>query len=189
MRGIQVFWKKTTERWNEWIKNNPEKYKEYQKKYRKSDEWRQKNKEKNSEYYQKNKEKKNDKHSEYYQKNKEKINENLKKYVKKRRKDDILFKLSSNYRSRLSFFYKNSKIKKIQKTNDVFGCSWSELHKHIESKFQDGMSNDNYGDWHIDHIIPLISAKNEEELIKLCHYSNLQPLWAKDNRSKKDRIL
>ncbi len=53
------------------------------------------------------------------------------------------------------------------------------------------MSWDNhtkYG-WHIDHIIPLASAKTEEELKSLCHYTNLQPLWAKENLSKGAKII
>jgi hypothetical protein len=51
------------------------------------------------------------------------------------------------------------------------------------------MSWDNYGSWHIDHIIPLSSAKNIEEISKLCHYSNLQPLWASNNLSKGNKII
>ena len=51
------------------------------------------------------------------------------------------------------------------------------------------MNWDNHGEWHIDHIIPLSSANTEEELIKLCHYTNLQPLWAEDNLSKSDKII
>ena len=51
------------------------------------------------------------------------------------------------------------------------------------------MSWDNYGEWHIDHIIPLASATTEEGVLKLYHYSNLQPLWAKDNLSKGSKIL
>jgi hypothetical protein len=43
--------------------------------------------------------------------------------------------------------------------------------------------------WHIDHIIPLASAKTEEEMIKLCHYTNLQPLWAIENMSKGSKII
>ena len=55
---------------------------------------------------------------------------------------------------------------------------------HLSNMFLDGMSFDNYGEWHIDHIVPLVTAKTEEEVIKLNHYTNLQPLWAKDNLSK-----
>ena len=51
------------------------------------------------------------------------------------------------------------------------------------------MTWDNYGEWHVDHIIPLSSAENEIELIELCHYRNLQPLWAKENLMKKDKII
>lgn len=51
------------------------------------------------------------------------------------------------------------------------------------------MSWENHGEWHIDHIIPLSSAKNEEEIYKLNHYTNLQPLWKEENLSKGDKIL
>ena len=65
------------------------------------------------------------------------------------------------------------------------------LKKHIESQFKDGMSweNHKHDGWHIDHIIPLSSAKNEENVYKLCHYTNLQPLWATENYKKGKKII
>ena len=65
-------------------------------------------------------------------------------------------------------------------------CSTDELNKHLESLFQQGMSWDNYGEWHIDHIRPCASFDlTDFEQQKQCfHYSNLQPLWAADNFAK-----
>jgi hypothetical protein len=51
------------------------------------------------------------------------------------------------------------------------------------------MTWDNHGEWHIDHIIPISSGKTEDEVLKLCHYTNLQPLWKEDNLKKSDKIL
>lgn len=70
------------------------------------------------------------------------------------------------------------------------GCTYLEVKNHLESKFEPWMSWENYGKyngelnygWDIDHIIPLSSAKTEEELLKLFHYSNLQPLCSYTNR-------
>ena len=62
--------------------------------------------------------------------------------------------------------------------------------KWIESQFVDGMSWDNHGEWHIDHIRPCASFDlTDPEQQKECfNYKNLQPLWAKDNLSKGDRF-
>ncbi len=72
----------------------------------------------------------------------------------------------------------------------MLGCSIDELKEHLEKQFVKGMTWENSGSkgWHIDHIIPLSSVGTEEEMIKLCHYSNLQPLWAADNYAKNDSI-
>lgn len=70
----------------------------------------------------------------------------------------------------------------------MIGCDWDVLRKYIESKFLPGMSWGNKSEWEIDHIIPLASAKSEEEIKKLCHWSNLQPLWKEDNRIKGDSM-
>ena len=63
-----------------------------------------------------------------------------------------------------------------------------ELKIHLEKQFKPGMSWDNRKEWHIDHIVPLASAKDEETMNKLCHYTNLQPLWAEENLSKGARL-
>jgi hypothetical protein len=79
---------------------------------------------------------------------------------------------------------------KKSKAFDILGCSAEEFKIYMESKFQPGMSwknNTRYG-WHIDHIIPISSAQNEEQAIKLNHYSNLQPLWAIDNLKKSNKV-
>lgn len=107
-----------------------------------------------------------------------------------RKKSDLLYRLSCDLRSRLSISLKSKSWKKSTKFSDYIGCSLEELKAHIESQFQPGMTwnNRSRNGWHIDHIIPLASAKSVEEMIRLCHYSNLQPLWALENISKGARI-
>jgi hypothetical protein len=77
---------------------------------------------------------------------------------------------------------------KRSKTNDILGIDFDGFKKHIESKFAEGMNWENRELWHIDHIIPISSAKTEEEVFKLNHYTNLQPLWAEDNYKKSDKL-
>lgn len=102
------------------------------------------------------------------------------KYLSERRKKDPLFKLKNNITCRLRKFIKGSgKLEYLK-------CSVEFLRSYLESKFKSGMTWENHGlfGWHIDHIIPLSSANTKKELIKLCHYTNLQPLWAIDNLKK-----
>ena len=70
----------------------------------------------------------------------------------------------------------------------ILGCTIDEFKSYIESKFKKGMTFENYGEWHLDHIIPLATAKTTEDVIKLCHYTNFQPLWAEDNLKKGAKI-
>jgi hypothetical protein len=103
---------------------------------------------------------------------------------------DPLFKLKFIARNRLGLMVRKIKAKKPAKTIKIIGCSWVKLKKHIENQFTEGMTWENHGlhGWHIDHIIPLACATEINELIKLCHYSNLRPIWAKENRTKKDKL-
>ena len=68
----------------------------------------------------------------------------------------------------------------------MLGCSLARAVKHLESKFLNGMSWENYGEWHIDHRKPLawFDLTDAGEVAKACHYKNLQPLWARENQSK-----
>lgn len=121
----------------------------------------------------------------WVEKNKDKRREYQNNYSTERLKTDILFKLKRNIRIRINKFLKNKK----DNSSNVVGCSPNYLKEHLEKQFNNGMSWDNYGNWHIDHIIPLSSAKTEEDIYKLCHYTNLQPLWAEDNLKKSNKIL
>jgi len=123
---------------------------------------------------------------EWHRNNKERVNE----YRRRKRQENIGFRIACNLRKRLSFLLSKSITSKTRQTMTLLGCNLEELKEHLSSKFQDGMSFENYGKWHLDHIIPcdsfdLTDTKNQE----ICfHYTNLQPLWAKDNRIKSNKL-
>jgi hypothetical protein len=156
------------------------------------------NKDKKKTYYQNNKDKIKIQKKEYYTINRNKIKnylnsnkDKIREYYKNRKNVDIQFKLSTNLRSRLNIALK-SNYKSGSAVKDL-GCSIDELKTYLESKFSPGMTWDNWGinGWHIDHIKPLNSfdLTDRNQLLEACHYTNLQPLWAKDNLSKSDNII
>jgi hypothetical protein len=167
--------------------------KEYQKIY--SQIHKKSIKERKKNYYQKNKEKLNKQKKRYKEEHKKEIalmnkkyykthKKNITKRVKNKCKIDINFKLTRYLRSRLNqALKKNSKSKH---TMELLGCSVDFLKKHLESKFTKDMTWNNYGKWHIDHIIPCarfdLSKASEQK--KCFNWENLQPLWAVDNLRK-----
>lgn len=121
----------------------------------------------------------------YYYRNKDKVRARY----NERRRTDVQFRLAQNLRTRL-----NRSIKIHQKSGSAvrdLGCSIAALKAHLERQFREGMSWSNYGTWHIDHIAPLsrFDLTDREQLLKACHYTNLQPLWANDNIAKSDRVV
>lgn len=131
----------------------------------------------------------------YAANNKEKIRAIKKRHSPKayanfllKRKADPVFKLKTLLRARLLRALKGNYKSGSAVSN--LGCSVEEFKVYMESKFLTGMSWENHGKWHIDHIIPLsfFNLSNIDELKKACHYSNLQPLWASDNIKKSNRI-
>lgn len=170
-----------------WIRNNPEKYRDTKRKlyneYMQSEEYKLERSE-----YQKL----------YREKNKDKLQEYHNNYVSNRKKTDNIFMLREYYKGMISSCFRNFGIKKSTKTNNIIGCSYDEFVIYLESKFEPWMNWDNRGlyngevnfGWDIDHIIPLSSAETEEDLIKLNHYTNLQPLCSFVNRViKRDKLL
>lgn len=129
------------------------------------------------------------KHKQWKKANKEYIRSYYQNYYKERRLRDPLFALSNRCRTRITDIFRRMGFTKKAKSLEMLGCDWDTLKQFIESKFVEGMSWSNRDQWHIDHIIPLASASTEERLIELCHYSNLQPLWASDNMSKGAKII
>lgn len=205
-----LIWKKYRDKNSELIKNkkkddyikNRKKILDRVKKYRKEnidiirekDKIRSKKKYKNNpeiyqSYYNKNKEFILEYKKIWSEKNHQKIKEQKRENYKNRNKNDFIFNLKNRMRNSLYSYLKKLNITKKNKTFEIVGCTPQELKEHLEKQFIDGMSWENRGEWHIDHIIPLSSAKTEEELYKLCHYTNLQPLWAIDNIKKSNNIL
>ena len=113
-------------------------------------------------------------------------------------KPSLMFRARHSVRTRLWHMIKSKNWNKPATTYELVGCSWEELMQHIESQFEPWMNESNYGKcipgesnvgWDIDHIIPLASAETEEDLIKLCHYTNLKPVCSNYNRYiKRDRL-
>lgn len=120
----------------------------------------------------------------YYRKNKDRIFG----YIYDRKSKDPLYKLKFTLRCRIYNALKKNGWRKNGRTEQLVGADCETVKKHIESLFKDGMTWENHGVWHIDHIIPLASAQTENEVIRLFHYTNLQPLWAKENLSKSDKM-
>jgi hypothetical protein len=116
---------------------------------------------------------------------------NAKNYIrwKKKWETNTTFAMKVRLRNLIRKSFIKRGYSKSSKTQDILGIDYEGLVKHIESQFKDGMTWENRGEWHIDHIIPLSSATSEDELTKLCHYTNLQPLWEKDNLEKSNKIL
>jgi len=149
--------------------------------------------------YQENKDIKSQQSRDYYQRNKEQCIVRAKEWSTKNREkintwftdryhNDIQFKLSVKCRSRIRGALKRANNTHSKRIETLLGCSLNELRTHLEKHWLPGMSWDNYTShgWHIDHIKPCVSFDlTDKEQQKQCfHYTNLQPLWSKDNCSK-----
>lgn len=171
-----------------WAFNNAERYKSTKK--------RLYEKVKNTEEY---KLKKREYYKSYRLDNKEELAKYHREYVSNRKKVDIIFMLREYYKGMISNCFREfCDNGKSLHTNEILGCTYGEFKTYIESKFESWMTWENralyngelnYG-WDIDHIIPISMASNQEEAIKLNHFTNLQPLCSKINREiKKNKIL
>lgn len=92
-------------------------------------------------------------------------------------------------RALISGSFKRKSYTKSGRTEALLGCTLAEFRAHIENQLLPGMTADNRGDWHIDHIVPCALARSREEVAALCHYTNLRPLWSGANQAKKARLV
>jgi hypothetical protein len=110
----------------------------------------------------------------------------MRSYMAERAGNDIDFKLRGVLRARVRAAITRTGGDKSHKTMGLIGCSIERLRQHLEAKFTDGMTWDNHGEWHIDHIKPCAAfdLTCERQQRECFNYTNLQPLWAVDNLTK-----
>lgn len=135
-------------------------------------------------YLKKNREEINRVKKLYKLNNRENILQKKKDYYQ-RKKNDPIFALTKRLRQGI---YRSIRGVKLRSSLDILGCTEEKFKIHIENQFTDDMSWDRLNEIHIDHIIPISSAETLEDVYRLNHYTNLQPLWAKDNLSKYNKI-
>jgi len=166
----------------QWREDNKEKIKKQKKEWYNKDDNQSKKKQHDKEYYRLNKEKIKQRVIQYRQKNKDKRN----KQEVKRRNENLSVHILTVLRGRFRQVLKGAN--KAFTTKELLGCDLPTFIKHLENQFAEGMTWKNYGlyGWHIDHIRPCASfdLTKPEDQVKCFHYTNLQPLWAKDNLIK-----
>jgi hypothetical protein len=175
------------------VYDTPEYKKAYDKAYREAN--KEKIKQREKAYREANKEKIHERDRAYAKANKEKIRayhqanrEKIKEAKRIRYKNEPLYKAKAILRCCVSHAFKRIKQCRPANTQSLLGCTWEEAKAHFESLFQEGMSWENHGEWHIDHVRPVASFA-QDELHLMNHISNLQPLWAKDNWMKGSNLL
>ena len=156
----------SVENYRKWRKNNPEKLRELRKEHDKK----------------------------YYENNKDRKREWNTAYKKQRRRTDPIFRLMDNVRTQVGQILKREGTsKKGESALQYLPWTKEELEQHLVSQFTEGMTLDNYGEWHLDHIYPqsklLYDSMDHPNFQKCWALENLQPLWAEDNIIKHNKIL
>lgn len=159
-----------------WVEKN----KEYLREYHKG--WSKQNKEHRKEYYR-----------QWNKDNREHVNEYKRNYERNRRANDPKYRLAARTRTAVYTCLKEANVAKYRSTFELLGYGIEELMEHLEKQFTEGMTWDNYGEWHVDHIIPMSSFEFESTEcngFKECwELTNLQPLWGEDNLIKGVKLL
>jgi hypothetical protein len=158
--------------------------------------WYEKNREKRLNYFsnwaKENRDKLNEYHKEWREKNIDKHRETKRTYQKEKRHTDPIYKLISNFRTAIYIVLKENNLDKYTNYFNMVGYTTEQLKTHLEVQFKEGMTWENYGEWHVDHIKPISSftfETCEDEEFKICwSLDNLQPMWGIENIKKGNRI-
>lgn len=158
--------------------------------------WRDSNKEymsnKSKTWYGQNKEHRKQYLKEYREKNIDKIRQTKRNYEKNRKHNDPIYKLINNFRTAIYQVLKENNVKKNGHYFDILKYSPEDLIVHLEKQFDERMSWDNYGEWHVDHIKPISSFNiqkiGDNEFIECWSLNNLRPLWGDENIRKSNKL-
>ena len=159
--------------------------------------WRDSNKEymsnKSKTWYEQNKEHRKEYLKEYRKNNVDKIRQIKRDYERNRKARDPLYKLISNFRTAIYTVLKESNVDKYGHYFDILQYTPEQLITHLELQFKDTMSWDNYGEWHVDHKLPIthfnISEMGDEEFMRCWSLDNLQPMWGIENIRKSNKTF
>lgn len=145
-------------------------------------EWQKENFEYRKEYLKKWREDNNDKWK-----------ETKRNYEKKRKSNDPIYKLIGNFRTAIYTVLKEKNLIKYGHYFEILGYTQMDLVNHLEKKFNNGMTWDNYGEWHVDHKLPITSFNfndvNDDKFKKCWSLDNLQPMWGSENISKSNKLF
>lgn len=152
-------------------------------------EYQEKNKDrirqKDREYQQRNKDRRAAYNRQYQKDNRTARSEYSKRWNAHQRRNDPLFRLKSSLRTRTNDAIRRGGYTKLSGMNEAIGCDWPTLQAHLSSYFTTSMTWENYGScWVVDHHVPLASATTSQEVMTLCHYTNLRPLGRLENLRK-----
>ncbi len=163
------------------------------KKYESKPETKKRKSENHKKWAEQNKEHLSKYIKEYRENNVDKIRQIKRDYERNRKARDPLYKLISNFRTAIYQVLKESNVEKNKHYFDILQYTPEQLITHLENKFTDKMSWDNYGDWHVDHKLPIthfnIQEMGDEEFMRCWSLDNLQPMWGFDNIFKSNKIL
>ena len=163
------------------------------KKYESKPETKKRKSENHKNWAEKNKEHLSKYIKEYRENNVDKIKQIKRDYERNRKARDPLYKLISNFRTAIYQVLKESNVEKNKHYFDILQYTPEQLISHLENKFTDKMSWDNYGDWHVDHKLPIthynIQEMGDSEFMKCWSLDNLQPMWGVDNIKKSNKLF
>lgn len=163
------------------------------KKHESKPETKERKKKNHKKWAEQNKEHLKEYLKEYREKNTEKIKKTKRDYERNRKASDPIYKLISNFRTAIYQVLKESNVEKNKHYFEILQYTPESLIKHLESQFKNNMNWDNYGEWHVDHKLPItsfnIQEMGDEEFMRCWSLENLQPMWGTDNISKSNKII
>jgi hypothetical protein len=163
------------------------------KKYESKPETKKRKSENHKKWQKNNRDHLNDYHQKWREKNIDKHRENKRNYEKTRKANDPLYKLISNFRTAIYQVLKENRVDKNQSYFDVLQYTPEQLIVHLEKQFTEGITWENYGEWHVDYKLPIssfnIQKMGDSEFMKCWSLENLQPMWGEENIRKSNKIF